>query len=325
MDPFLLQIAPMIDVSHRHCRFFWRLLHPSIPLTTEMITANAVIHGDRQQLLGFAAKEKPLTVQLAGAEPGPLGEATRIVSEFAFAEINLNVGCPSDRVQAGRFGACLMKEPALVAQLVATMKSHSHLPISVKTRIGIDHQDDYDFLAHFVELVAKAGCNKFIIHARKAWLHGLSPKQNREVPPLDYQRVYAIKKAFPELTIIINGGLCSIEQINAQRGYVDGVMLGRVAQEEPYFLAHLAHEFLQIPLPSREQVAMDYYQYCLQQAAEGHSLGVLIKQLFQLYKGQPGAKQWRQLLTDYPNKGLAVVPQAIEKMQSLLAAPIESR
>ncbi|MGA9422444.1 MAG: tRNA dihydrouridine(20/20a) synthase DusA, partial [Rhodanobacteraceae bacterium] len=234
-------VAPMMDWTDRHCRFFHRLLSPHVRLYTEMVTAPAVIHGDRERLLGFDPAEHPLALQLGGSVPAELVEATRIGAELGFDEINLNVGCPSDRVQSGRFGACLMREPALVADCVAAMRAAVTIPVTVKCRLGVDEQDEDSGLAAFIEHVHAAGCDVFVVHARKAWLDGLSPKENREVPPLNHERVYRLKREHPRLVVVINGGIATVDDVRAHLDHVDGVMLGRTAYHEPFRIAEIEH------------------------------------------------------------------------------------
>lgn len=244
VNAFRLSVAPMMDWTDRHCRYFHRLLAPNALLYTEMVTAPAVIHGDRERLLGFDPSEHPVALQLGGSEPAELEQAARIGAELGYDEINLNVGCPSDRVQSGRFGACLMREPALVAECVAAMRAavsgaEKHVPVTVKCRIGVDEQDEYTALAEFVDRVHAAGCDTFVVHARKAWLQGLSPKENREVPPLDYPLVYAMKQRFPELHLTLNGGVTTLAAARAHLAHVDGVMVGREAYHNTYLLAEV--------------------------------------------------------------------------------------
>src|SRR5262245_41689870 len=232
-------VAPMMDWTDRHCRFFHRLLTRRALLYTEMMTAEAVLHGNRERLLGFSPEEHPVALQLGGSDPARLAQAAAIGAEYGYDEINLNVGCPSDRVQEGRFGACLMAEPELVADCVAAMRARVPVPVTVKCRIGIDQQDIEADLERFVSAVAAAGCRTFIVHARKAWLQGLSPKENREIPPLDYGRVYRLKAAQPELEIVINGGIASLGEAEAHLAKVEGVALGRAAYQTPYLLAEV--------------------------------------------------------------------------------------
>ncbi len=239
----IFAVAPMMDWTDRHCRVFHRQLTRHALLYTEMVTAQAIKHGDRQRLLGFDSVEQPVALQLGGSDPRLLAEAAKIGEDFGYSEINLNVGCPSDRVQEGRFGACLMAEPQLVGDCVAAMMAAVKIPVTVKCRIGIDDQDEIEGLNRFVEAVAATDCNTFIIHARKAWLKGLSPKENREIPPLNYARVYKLKNDFPQLNIILNGGLDSLEAAQAALQNFDGVMLGRAAYHTPWLLADVDRVF----------------------------------------------------------------------------------
>ena len=234
-------VAPMLDWTDRHCRVFHRLMSRRARLYTEMVTTGAVLRGDRERLLAYDPAERPLALQLGGSDPADLAQCARIAAESGYDEVNLNVGCPSDRVQSGRFGACLMAEPALVAECVAAMQAATALPVTVKTRIGIDDRDSYAGLAEFVAKVAAGGCKIFIIHARKAWLKGLRPKENREIPPLNYGRVHRLQRKHPQLTVIINGGIASIAEAEAQMAHVDGVMLGRAAYHTPWILHDVDH------------------------------------------------------------------------------------
>ena len=241
--PKIFAVAPMMDWTDRHCRFFHRVLTRHALLYTEMVTAQAVRHGNRGRLLGFDRREHPVALQLGGSDPALLAQAARVGADFGYCEINLNVGCPSDRVQSGRFGACLMAEPGLVADCVNAMAGAVDVPVTVKCRIGIDDQDDEEDLENFISTVARAGCGTFIVHARKAWLKGLSPKENREIPPLNYERVHGLKQRHPELTIIINGGLSGLDEALTQLAHVDGVMLGRAAYHTPWLLHDVDQHF----------------------------------------------------------------------------------
>ncbi len=306
----LISVAPMMERTDRHCRFLLRLLAPNTRLYTEMITAIALIRGKREELLRYDASEHPLALQLGGSDPAELATAARYGEDAGFDEINLNVGCPSDRVQAGRFGAALMASPQTVAEGVAAMTNEVDTPVTVKTRLGIDDQDSYEFLHAFVGVVAEAGCQTIIVHARKAWLTGLSPKENREVPPLDYSRVYRLKEDYPQLEIIINGGLASEEQILAQLEHVDGVMLGRHAYKDPYLLAKLDRRlFGDVPMPSRESILATFLPYVESEMASGTPLKSMTRHLMGLYSAQPGGRLWRRLLGELPHgqEGLAVL------------------
>jgi len=309
-----LCVAPMMDWTDRHCRYFHRLLAPHARLYTEMVTTGAVLHGDRERLLGFDASEHPVALQLGGHEPAELAAAARIGVEFGYDEINLNVGCPSDRVQSGRFGACLMREPALVADCVAAMRAAVPVPVTVKCRIGVDEQDEYEDLQRFVEAQVGAGLEVLIVHARKAWLHGLSPKENREIPPLLYPRVYRLKREFPQLTIAINGGIADVAAAQAHLAEVDGVMLGRAAYHDPYVLARLEHALYGTPLPARADVLRAMAPYIAAQRAAGNALQHIGRHLLGLYLGEPGARAFRRHLSENmrgPRADFGVVEAAI--------------
>jgi tRNA-dihydrouridine synthase A len=304
----------MMDWTDRHCRFFHRLLSPHALLYTEMVTAPAVLHGDRARLLGFDPAEHPVALQLGGAEPRELAAAARVGESQGYDEINLNVGCPSDRVQSGRFGACLMREPALVADCIAAMRAAVSIPVTVKCRLGVDEQDEYEDLERFVETVRATGCNVFVVHARKAWLEGLSPKENREIPPLNYARVYRLKREFPALTIIINGGIASVADVHEHLLHVDGVMLGRTAYHEPYRLAQIEHEIFGTPLPDRDAVLAQLRPYIEAHLARGDRLQHISRHILGLYQGLPGARAFRRLLSERAHRadaGYEVVEQAI--------------
>ena len=294
-------VAPMMDWTDRHCRYFMRQLTGRTLLYTEMVTAAALTHGDPDHLLAFDPAEQPVALQVGGSDPAMLAQAAALGESAGYLEINLNVGCPSDRVQSGRFGACLMAEPALVAKCVAAMGAAVSVPVTVKTRIGIDEQDSYEFLQAFVAAVAGAGCKTFIVHARKAWLSGLSPKQNREVPPLSYERVYSLKQEFPELEIVINGGITSLQEARRHLHHVDGVMMGRAAYQNPYLLAHVDKEFFgdSREMPGREQVARAMADYIDRQLGEGVRVASITRHMLGLFAGQPGARRWRRYLSEH--------------------------
>lgn len=309
-----LSVAPMMDWTDRHCRYFHRLLSPSALLYTEMVHAQAVIHGDRERLIGFDRSEHPVALQLGGSEPDRLAEATRIAADWGYDEVNLNVGCPSDRVQSGMFGACLMREPALVADCFAAMQGAVSIPVTIKCRLGVDQQDEYADLQRFIESVAARGCGRFIVHARKAWLKGLSPRENREVPPLNYERVYQLKRDFPELTIIINGGIQGVAEVHAHLQHTDGVMLGRVAYHEPYRLAEIEHALFATPLPDRWAVIGQMRDYTEAHIAAGGKLQHISRHLLGLFQGLPGARAWKRHLSENahrPYAGFEVIEQAL--------------
>jgi tRNA-dihydrouridine synthase A len=315
----------MMDWTDRHCRVFHRTLTKRALLYTEMVTADAIIHGDRDRLLGFSNEEHPIALQLGGSDPAKLAEAARIGADRDYGEINLNVGCPSDRVQEGRFGACLMAEPALVAACVAAMRDSQPRPVTVKCRIGIDDQDSEGDLARFIDTVAAAGCETFIVHARKAWLRGLSPKENREVPPLDYARVYRLKAARPDLKIVINGGVQSLEEVLTHLQHVDGVMLGRAAYQNPYLLAGIdrvifgeQHEAL-----SRGQALEGLLPYVERHIANGGRLSNVTRHILGLYHGQPRGRAYRRLLSEratLASSGIEVLQDAIALAEGRLEA-----
>lgn len=311
----LISVAPMMDWTDRHDRYFLRLIAPDVQLYTEMITAQALIHGDREYLLGFDPAEHPLVLQLGGSDPAMLAQASRMGEEAGYDEINLNVGCPSPRVSKGRFGACLMLEPLLVAECIAAMKSSVNVPVTVKCRIGVDHQDSYEALHHFIQLISAAGCKTFIIHARKAWLSGLSPKENREIPPLHYETVWQIKRDFPHLTIIINGGIKTVDEIDAQAPHVDGVMLGRAAYTNPYLLAEVqAKYFKNKDISTRFEVIQHLLPYIRTAMENGVKLSSITRHILGLFQGQRGASGWRRFLSENAHRdgaGVAVVEEAL--------------
>ena len=305
----------MMDYTDRHERYFLRLISKDTWLFTEMLTANTVIHGDCDRLLAFNKSEHPLTIQLGGSEPRELAKSCKIAYAAGYDEVNLNVGCPSDRVKSGRFGACLMAEPALVANCIAAMNEAVSIPVTVKCRLGIDNQDDYDNLADFVRQVSAAGCQEFIVHARKAWLQGLSPKENRNIPPLRYDLVYRLKREFPHLFIIINGGITSLTQTLEHLKQVDGVMIGREAYSNPYMLADADKLIFERnePIVSRKRILQAYLNYvenCLQ---EGTALTHLSRHILGLFQGTKGAKAWRRHISENahkPGAGVEVIKEA---------------
>lgn len=308
-------VAPMMDWTDRHCRYFHRLLSPHARLYTEMVTSAALVRGGQLRLLEHSQQEHPVALQLGGSDPRELAEAARYGAEAGYDEINLNVGCPSDRVQSGRFGACLMREPALVGDCVRAMRDAVSVPVTVKCRIGVDEQDDYADLQHFAETMIAAGVEVLTVHARKAWLQGLSPKENREVPPLDYQRVYRLKREFPELIVVINGGITSVEQVQAHLAQVDGVMLGRAAYHDPYLLAQLEAVLYGTALPARAEVLQHLRPYVEAELARGTALKHITRHLLGLYQGEPGARAFRRSLSEgahLPGAGWALLEQALQ-------------
>ncbi|CDH45808.1 tRNA dihydrouridine(20/20a) synthase DusA [Candidatus Contendibacter odensensis] len=318
----LISVAPMLDWTDRHCRMFLRLLTRHTLLYTEMVTTGAVLHGHRERLLNYDSAEHPLALQLGGSHPADLARCARIAADLDYDEVNLNVGCPSDRVQSGRFGACLMAEPDLVADCVAAMRAAVDIPITVKTRIGIDDRDSYIELVDFVGRVAAGGCGIFIVHARKAWLSGLSPKENREIPPLRYDVVYQLKRDFPQLTIILNGGLSDLEQTAVQLPQVDGVMIGRAAYENPYLLAEMDRRFfgsVQQP-PSRHAIIQAFLPYVENQLQQGTPLNSITRHILGLFQGIPGARAWRRFLSEHTHRrgaGVEVLEAALRQVPIL--------
>ncbi|MCP5146317.1 MAG: tRNA dihydrouridine(20/20a) synthase DusA [Gammaproteobacteria bacterium] len=296
-----LSVAPMLDKTDTHCRYFHRLLAPDARLYSEMITTGALLHGHRDDLLSFNSDEHPLALQLGGSDPDALARCCEVAANRGFDEVNLNVGCPSDRVQNGRFGACLMAEPALVANCARAMQRACGLPVSVKTRIGIDDMDSYDLLCRFVETVAAAGCRIFIIHARKAWLSGLSPHENRTVPPLRYDTVYRLKQDYPSLTIVINGGIRTVAEALEHVEHCDGVMIGREAYDNPYLLTSLQEALFGEPAlpPSRVEIIEQMSDYLARQIAAGIPAKRISRHMLGLFHGQPGARAWRRWLSEH--------------------------
>ena len=311
-------VAPMMDWTDRHCRFFHRLLAPHARLYTEMVTTGAVLHGDREHLLGFDPAEHPLALQVGGHEPRELAAAACIGAECGYDEINLNIGCPSDRVQTGRFGACLMREPDLVARGVTAMREAVSVPVTVKCRIGVDDQDEHADLQRFVTALTRVGLGVLMVHARKAWLQGLSPKQNREVPPLLYPRVYRLKQEFPELTIVVNGGIVDVEAVVEHLHHVDGVMIGRAAYHDPYVLARIEQQLYGTPLPGREEVLHRLRGHVERHLASGGALHHVGRHLLGLFHGESGARAFRRHLSTNmhrPGAGFDVVEAAVLSMR----------
>lgn len=287
----------MMDWTDRHCRVFHRLLSRRARLYTEMVTAAAILHGDRQRLLGFEPCEHPVALQLGGSEPAALAEAAAIAADFGYDEINLNVGCPSERVQNGAFGACLMREPDLVADCVAAMKARVHVPVTVKCRIGVDDQPA-EILSVFAGQVIAAGADLLIVHARKAWLKGLSPRENRSIPPLDYARVRALKREYPDVPIVLNGGLVDVAQMQAELAHVDGVMIGRAAYQDPALLLAVDPVFFgeAAPFTSRHDALEAFMPYVEARLAEGVPLSAMTRHVLGLFNGLPGARAFRRHL-----------------------------
>ena len=323
-------VAPMMDWTDRHCRAFHRVLSRRARLYTEMVTTGAVIHGPRERLLGFSDAEHPVAVQLGGSDPKDLAEAARICADFGYDEINLNVGCPSDRVQNGRFGACLMQEPVLVGECVAAMKAAVSLPVTVKCRIGVDDQDTEEALDRLTDCVVKAGCDELTVHARKAWLQGLSPKENRDIPPLDYPRVYRLKQARPDLPIAINGGIKTMAEVHEHLKHVDGVMLGRVAYHEPEILLSVDPELYGevAPVADGFEAVEAYEPYVAEQLAKGERLHNITRHMLGLFTGRPGARAYRRHLATEatkPGAGLQTLRDAVAHVSRIEIQPVEAR
>ena len=305
---YLISVAPMMDCTDRHDRYFLRMIAPDVRLYTEMITCQALLHGEAQRLLRFHPAEHPVALQLGGSDPGWLAQCAKMAEESGYDEVNLNVGCPSDRVRSGQFGACLMLEPTLVADCVQAMQSQVSIPVTVKCRIGVDEKDSYNDLQNFIQSVAGAGCKIFIIHARKAWLSGLSPKQNREIPPLRYEVVRQIKQDFPNLTIIINGGIRTLADIDEQLPYVDGVMIGREAYSNPYLLAEIQSKyFINNNILSRHEIVLRLLPYIREELENGVKLSNITRHILGLFQGQQGARAWRRYISQNAYKAGASV------------------
>jgi len=294
-----LSVAPMLDRTDRHCRYFLRLISRRTLLYTEMVTTGALLHGDRDRLLGLDPAEHPVALQLGGSDPKALAACARMGEEAGFDEIDMNLGCPSDRVQSRRFGACLMVEPGLVADCIAAMKEAVSVPVTVKTRIGIDERDDYQVLHDLVAALAAAGCGAVVVHARKAWLKGLSPKENREIPPLRYEVVQRIKGDFPALPVVINGGITTLAQARSLLEGLDGVMIGRAAYHNPWLLAAADLEVFgdHHPMPSRRQVLAAYIAYLERELAVGVPLNAMTRHILGLFRDRPGARRWRRAIS----------------------------
>ncbi len=312
-------VAPMLDWTDRHERYFLRLMSRHAYLYTEMVTTGALIHGNRERYLQFNRQEQPLALQLGGSDPKDLAECAKMAQDYGYNEININVGCPSARVQKGAFGACLMAEPWLIAECVDAMQAVVDIPITVKNRIGIDEQDEEQSLREFIEVVSQAGCKTFIVHARKAWLKGLSPKENRDIPPLNYKLVYQIKRERPQLEIIINGGIKTIATSSEHLQFVDGVMLGREVYHNPYLMTQVDAEIYndKQPIATRKQILQQYFPYIEQQLGRGVRLKQLTRHLLGLFQGQPGAKAWRRYLSENAHKegtGIELLEQAMKKV-----------
>lgn len=311
-----LSVAPMIDWTTTDYRYFARLFNPHVFLYTEMISTGALIHGKRDRHLRFDTLEHPLVLQLGGADNREMTQCAEFAQQYGYDEVNINVGCPSDRVQHNKIGACLMAEPETVADLVKHMQAAVDIPVTVKHRIGIDDFDSYEFMVDFVEKVAAAGCTRFIVHARTAWLKGLSPKQNREIPPLRYEDVYRLKQDFPALDIEINGGIDTVADIEAHLQHVDGVMIGRAFYHNPYLLAE-ANSLWGAPAPKRSEILAQLYPYLEEQIAKGEALPTMTRHYLGLFQGLMGARKWRQALSGKPELTIADIRYAADEVLAL--------
>jgi tRNA-dihydrouridine synthase A len=318
-----LSVAPMMDWTDRDFRYLLRLISQHALLYTEMVTTGALIHGNRKRFLAHDELEYPLALQLGGSDPKELAECAKMGEDAGYQEVNINVGCPSDRVQSGRFGACLMAEPELVAEGVAAMQAKVNIPVTVKTRLGIDEFDSYEFLTDFIDKVSAAGCDTFILHARNAWLKGLSPKENRDIPPLNYERVYQVKKDYPHLHIDINGGIQDLQQASEHLNHVDGVMMGRAIYHNPYLLAEADQSIFgqNNTVLSRHEVIEGMLPYIERRMQQGRPLKSITRHLLGVFQGEPGARRWRRHLSEnahLPGAGIHVLKDAL----SLLLEPV---
>lgn len=315
-----ISVAPMMDVTDRHFRYFMRLITKKATLYTEMVHTNQIIYGGTERFLAYKVEEQPLVLQLGGSEPTALAQCAKLAEQIGYSAINLNVGCPSERVQKGSFGACLMKQKNLVAECISAMQAAVKIPVTVKTRLGVDELDNECFFFDFIETLAIVGCKNFIIHARKAWLKGLNPKQNRSIPPLNYERVYRLKQLFPQLYIVINGGIKTIVDMQQHLQFVDGIMLGREAQNNPFLLAQIDEIFFAGDVVSKNidmpiDVLKNYLPYVKIQLEQGIKLNLLIRPILGLFHGLPGARTWRGFLTTESNKqglGVGLLERSLE-------------
>lgn len=308
-----LSVAPMIDWTTTDYRYFARLFNPNVYLYTEMISTGALLHGNRARHLRFNEQEHPIVLQLGGADIAEMTQCSEFAQQYGYDEVNINVGCPSDRVQHNKIGACLMAEPKTVASLVKHMQAAVDIPVTVKHRIGIDDFDSYEFMSQFVQTVANGGCKRFIVHARTAWLQGLSPKQNREIPPLRYDDVYRLKQDFPELVIEINGGIETIEDIKNHLRHIDGVMIGRAFYHNPYLLAE-ANVLWDEPVPKRSDILTNLYPHLHEQVAQGEPLSTMARHYLGLFQGLSGARKWRQALSGKPSLTISDIEKAADEV-----------
>lgn len=321
---FRISVAPMMDWTTQDYRFFARLFNPNIVLYTEMVTTGAIIHGDAKRHLDFNSQEHPLVLQLGGSNPQDLATCTKMAEDWGYNEVNLNVGCPSDRVQNNKIGACLMAEPNLVAECIDQMQKTVSIPVTVKHRIGIDDMQSYDEMLHFVDTVAATGCTHFVVHARIAILQGLSPKENREVPPLRYEDVYRLKRERPNLTIEINGGIKTFEETQQHLQHVDGVMIGREAYHNPYLLAEFG-QFWNLDMPDRFNIMQQMMPYIEKRLAEGAPLSIITRHILGLFQNLPGARKWRQALSGGNAKSLTDIENALLNIREIIQRSEESQ
>jgi tRNA-dihydrouridine synthase A len=318
-----LSIAPMMDRTDRHYRYLMRQITRRTLLYTEMVTSAAILHGDVDKLLGYDRVEHPISLQIGGDNPPALAQCAKIAEDFGYDEVNLNVGCPSSRVQDGNFGACLMLQPDRVADCIATMGSATKLPVTIKHRIGVDDRDRYEDLVNFISIVSAAGCSRFTIHARKAWLQGLSPRENREIPPLRYEDVHRLKGDFPHLWIEINGGIKTIDRVQEQLQFVDAVMIGREAYDNPYLFATIDRDIYHEDTtpPTRQEIVEAMLPYIDRWCRRGLKLSYITRHLLQLFAGQPGTRKWKRILTErsvLPGAGVEVVETALAEINSII-------
>lgn len=318
-DSKQISIAPMMDWTTRDYRYFARLFNPHVIMYSEMVTTGAILHGDMARHLDFDAQEQPIILQLGGSDPKQLAECSKIAEQWGYAGVNLNVGCPSDRVQNNKIGACLMAEPQLVAECIDAMQNAVGIPVSVKHRIGIDQQDSYEEMRHFVDTIAETGCRHFIVHARIALLQGLSPKENREIPPLRYAEVYRLKDERPHLNIEINGGIKTVDEVQQHLQWTDGVMIGREAYHNPYLLAALGQALWKITPPSRFDIMQQMFPYIEQRLHNGVPMSLISRHLLGLFQNLPHARKWRQALSGGNAKSLQDIQNALQMMQVALA------
>ena len=321
---FRISVAPMMDWTTRDYRFFARLFNPNIVLYTEMVTTGAIIHGDAKRHLDFNSQEHPLVLQLGGSNPQDLATCTKMAEDWGYNEVNLNIGCPSDRVQNNKIGACLMAEPNLVAECIDQMQKTVSIPVTVKHRIGIDDMQSYDEMLHFVDTIAATGCTHFVVHARIAILQGLSPKENREVPPLRYEDVYRLKRERPNLTIEINGGIKTFEETQQHLQHVDGVMIGREAYHNPYLLAEFG-QFWNLDMPDRFNIMQQMMPYIEKRLAEGAPLSIITRHILGLFQNLPGARKWRQALSGGNAKSLTDIENALLNIRETIQRSEESQ